>query len=251
MARGRRHSTTAGRPGGASAAPAVLYQPGGVGVKRDPLRQSPHWLRGNSRNSMSRRSRRCFVRVSKKIRAGRPTRESAPRRCWRSRVCSARRATRGCTPGGRRTRTARTECASPVSRRRSSPCKGDARCSTTAKDPATRTARRSARQRHQRRHVWPLDHATFGLYRDMLDRWGADQRRPKRSFAPTRPSHLGKLWRAGDLPARGRRGMRMIEEPRLAVWAEWGDPRRLGYGSPRPEHGCSSSRPCGRTMRSA
>jgi len=72
--------------------------------------------------------------------------------------------------------------------------------------------------------AWPIDRVTFGLYRDMLERWGGPPPPPE-SIARTEAAiALWRTWRAGDLAPRGRRIIRAGGMPVLAVWA--GGPER-------------------------
>ncbi|MBI1876258.1 MAG: hypothetical protein HYS05_20530 [Acidobacteria bacterium] len=71
---------------------------------------------------------------------------------------------------------------------------------------------------------WPIDRATFDLYRDMLARWNGP---PTSSEAIARTEAALELWRAwrrGDLAARGRRFLRQKAGPVLALWI--GGPER-------------------------
>ena len=73
-----------------------------------------------------------------------------------------------------------------------------------------------------------IDRATFDLYREMLDRWGAAVPPPdvlNGAIARTEGAiALWRSWRRGDLAPRGRRILRGDTGPVLAVWA--GDPGR-------------------------
>jgi signal transduction histidine kinase len=72
---------------------------------------------------------------------------------------------------------------------------------------------------------WLIDRATFDLYRDMLQRWGAPAV-PAEKLARTEAAI--QLWSAslsGDLPAKGRRILRVEDGPILAIWS--GAPGRL------------------------
>src|SRR5262249_1654785 len=64
---------------------------------------------------------------------------------------------------------------------------------------------------------WPIDRATFDLYRDMLEHWGGPL--PSRDdVARTEAAvQLWRTWRRGDLAPRGRRILR--EATMLAVWS--------------------------------
>lgn len=73
----------------------------------------------------------------------------------------------------------------------------------------------------------PIDRATFDVYREMLDRWGAPAPsqvildRIARTHAAI---ELWHDWRRGDLAPRGRRVLRQEGGPVFAVWA--GGPER-------------------------
>ena len=67
--------------------------------------------------------------------------------------------------------------------------------------------------------TYPLDRATFGLYRDMLDGWGAGATPPEALVRTDAAIRIWESWRGSDLPARGRRMMRLDRGTALAVWA--------------------------------
>ncbi len=67
--------------------------------------------------------------------------------------------------------------------------------------------------------AWPIDRATFALYRDLLDRWGAAATAPDSIVRTDAAIRIWQTWRAGDLPARGRRVIRTDRGGALAVWA--------------------------------
>jgi signal transduction histidine kinase len=67
--------------------------------------------------------------------------------------------------------------------------------------------------------TWPIDRATFGLYRDMLDRWGAAATPLDAIVRTDAALRIWQTWRSGDLPPRGRRVMRTDRGGALAVWA--------------------------------
>lgn len=72
---------------------------------------------------------------------------------------------------------------------------------------------------------WPIDRATFDLYRDLIDQWGG---MPPSSDAIARTEtlvELWHLWRRGDLGPRGRRILLRGTGAVLAVWT--GDGNRL------------------------
>ena len=66
---------------------------------------------------------------------------------------------------------------------------------------------------------WPIDRATFDLYRDMLEGWGAAPVARDAVIRTDAAIQLWRLWRAGDLTQQGRRILRAGNEPVLAVWA--------------------------------
>jgi signal transduction histidine kinase len=67
--------------------------------------------------------------------------------------------------------------------------------------------------------AWPIDRATFGLYREMLDRWGAAATPLEAVVRTDAALRIWQTWRAGDLPPRGRRVIRTDRGAALAVWA--------------------------------
>ena len=77
-----------------------------------------------------------------------------------------------------------------------------------------------------------IDRETFGLYRDMVQGWGAD---PPRAAAIARTDAALHLWKdvqTGELPNRGRRIFREGGLPVLALWS--GGPDRPAVWIPEP-----------------
>ena len=71
---------------------------------------------------------------------------------------------------------------------------------------------------------WRVDRATFQLYGDLLHQWGGPSPDPA-SIARTEAAlTLWRNWRAGDLPARGRRILHEGGMPVLVLWS--GGPER-------------------------
>lgn len=66
---------------------------------------------------------------------------------------------------------------------------------------------------------WPIDRATFDLYRGLLRRWGAPEPSPKAIVSTEAAIHLWQTWKDGNMPARGRRILRDASAPVLAVWS--------------------------------
>jgi hypothetical protein len=67
---------------------------------------------------------------------------------------------------------------------------------------------------------WPIDRPTFDLYEDLIGRWGAGLP-PQDAIDRTDAAiELWRIWRAGDLPPRGRRVVLAGASPVLAVWME-------------------------------
>jgi signal transduction histidine kinase len=66
---------------------------------------------------------------------------------------------------------------------------------------------------------WPIDRATFDLYRDMVERWGAAAPSSDAIAKTAAAVQLWRVWRRGDLAPRGRRVLREEQRPVLAVWA--------------------------------
>jgi signal transduction histidine kinase len=65
---------------------------------------------------------------------------------------------------------------------------------------------------------WPVDRATFELYRSMVDHWGGP---PLSAAAVARTNaaiELWSAWRSGDLEPQGRRVLAGEHEPIVAVW---------------------------------
>ena len=88
-----------------------------------------------------------------------------------------------------------------------------------AKDPAGLRTAAAALANVIHAGTYPLDRATFGLYRDMLDHWGAGAAPAEALIRTEAAIRIWESWRAGELPARGRRVMRLERGPALAVWA--------------------------------
>jgi signal transduction histidine kinase len=66
---------------------------------------------------------------------------------------------------------------------------------------------------------WRLDKPTFDLYRDLVRQWGGPSP-PQTSILHTEAAiAFWRIWRAGELAARGRRILRVQDAPVLAVWA--------------------------------
>jgi signal transduction histidine kinase len=66
---------------------------------------------------------------------------------------------------------------------------------------------------------FPIDRATFELYRDMLQRWRGPMPSPAAVAHAEAAMRLWQSWRAGDLPRRGRRVLRDDEQAVLALWS--------------------------------
>jgi signal transduction histidine kinase len=65
---------------------------------------------------------------------------------------------------------------------------------------------------------WPIDRATFEVYRDLLQRWGVEPP-PRDSLHKTEAAiQLWRLWRAGDLPPAGRRLLRTDGGAVFSIW---------------------------------
>jgi signal transduction histidine kinase len=74
------------------------------------------------------------------------------------------------------------------------------------------------------RGEWPIERATFELYRDLLAGWGAAPLPSEGIMRTDVAMSLWHAWRAGSLPARGRR---VIQQDSVAVLAVWtGGPER-------------------------
>jgi signal transduction histidine kinase len=65
---------------------------------------------------------------------------------------------------------------------------------------------------------FPIDRATFDLYRDLLDRWKGTPPSSESIVRTEALIELWQLWRRGDLVARGRRALMRGSVPLLAVW---------------------------------
>jgi signal transduction histidine kinase len=66
---------------------------------------------------------------------------------------------------------------------------------------------------------WPIDRATFDIYREMVQGWGA-QRPSRDAIARVDAAiELRRAWKGGQLPPRGRRIVRTGDAAVLAVWA--------------------------------
>ena len=66
--------------------------------------------------------------------------------------------------------------------------------------------------------TWRIDRATFHLYRDMLVGWGAPPVPIDSIIRSEAALHVWQDWRAGSLPVRGRRVIRVDDGTALAVW---------------------------------
>ena len=66
---------------------------------------------------------------------------------------------------------------------------------------------------------WEMDRATFDLYRDLLQHWGAPAPSPKTVAGTEAAIDLWHIWRDGNLPPRGRRVLHEEAGPVLVVWA--------------------------------
>lgn len=66
---------------------------------------------------------------------------------------------------------------------------------------------------------WPIDRATFELYRDMVDRWGGPAPASDAMARTEAAVELWRAWRRGDLAPRGRRLLRQESGSVLALWA--------------------------------
>jgi signal transduction histidine kinase len=80
--------------------------------------------------------------------------------------------------------------------------------------------------------AWPIDRATFALYRDMLDRWGAAATPVDALVRTDAAIRIWQTWRAGDLPPRGRRVLRTDRGSALAAWAGEAASPRLWLATP-------------------
>jgi signal transduction histidine kinase len=81
-------------------------------------------------------------------------------------------------------------------------------------------------------HTWPIDAATFDLYCDLLNQWGAP---PPPAGARARTNAAIALWgalRAGDLPPRGRRVLKQSGALVFAVWTGGPDSRTVWLATP-------------------
>jgi signal transduction histidine kinase len=67
--------------------------------------------------------------------------------------------------------------------------------------------------------AWSIDRGTFGLYRDLLDRWGAPPTPPDALLRTEAAIRIWESWRGGDLPPRGRRIVRTDRGAALTLWA--------------------------------
>jgi signal transduction histidine kinase len=65
---------------------------------------------------------------------------------------------------------------------------------------------------------WPIDRATFDLYRDLLGRWGARAPAAQLIVRTEAAVDLWQAWRRNDLAPRGRRVIRTASAPLLAIW---------------------------------
>lgn len=72
---------------------------------------------------------------------------------------------------------------------------------------------------------WPIDRATFDLYREMVERWGAGTLSADAIARTEAAVDLWGEWRRGGLESRGRRLISREAGSVLAVWA--GDAERL------------------------
>jgi len=66
---------------------------------------------------------------------------------------------------------------------------------------------------------WEMDRATFDVYRDLLQHWGAPALPPSAIAGTEAAIDLWNSWRDGNLPVRGRRFLHKEGGPILAVWA--------------------------------
>ena len=67
--------------------------------------------------------------------------------------------------------------------------------------------------------AFPIDRATFDLYRDLLDRWGGPKSAPEAIARTDAAIELWRAWRGGELAPRGRRLLRPDAGAVLVVWA--------------------------------
>jgi signal transduction histidine kinase len=68
------------------------------------------------------------------------------------------------------------------------------------------------------RGALPIDRTTFGFYRDLIEKWGGPEPEVGAIARTEAAIDLWQLWRAGELPQRGRR---MFREDGTAVLALW------------------------------
>jgi signal transduction histidine kinase len=67
--------------------------------------------------------------------------------------------------------------------------------------------------------TWRIDRATFGLYREMLDRWHLAPTPADAVIRTEAALEIWQTWRAGTLPFRGRRVVRTNNGSAIAAWA--------------------------------
>jgi len=79
---------------------------------------------------------------------------------------------------------------------------------------------------------WPIDRATFDVYREMLERWGAPTASVGDLAKTEAAIEMWRLWRRGDLAPRGRRLLRTEQRVVLAVWSGGPDRPALWLGTP-------------------
>lgn len=79
---------------------------------------------------------------------------------------------------------------------------------------------------------WPIDRATFDVYREMLERWGAPAASAGDLAKTDAAIDLWRLWRRGDLSPRGRRLVRTEQRVVLAVWSGGPDRPAVWLGTP-------------------
>jgi signal transduction histidine kinase len=78
----------------------------------------------------------------------------------------------------------------------------------------------------------PMDRPTFALYCDMLREWGGAPP-PADALARTEAAiALWQAWRAGELPAHGRKTLRVARQPVMAVWVDASGEPAAWFGVP-------------------
>jgi hypothetical protein len=95
------------------------------------------------------------------------------------------------------------------------------RCRIFEEMPDTMALHKEARQLASALYTggWQIDRATFQVYQDNLQKWGAPVEAADMSARTEVAIGLWNLWHSGELPPRGRRIFYSARSPVLAVWS--------------------------------